>query len=186
MSHSVTVDTFIDLAASIAAADNAEAALSAIGEACLSRIGDPDASSRPGALKPGEAERTNCGFFLVLPDGERMMLLGEHGWPDEQHRLVASTDNGRPGWTVRNGQPCVCPNTDEDPIFTQIFKTARMGSTIYAPLIWKGETLGLINFASQTRWTYGEADLPLVAALGHLAATAWMAHGGPEFLAAQA
>jgi len=182
MTHRLTVEILGETAATVAAAADAEAALSAIGHAGLSRIGDPDAASRPGALKPGEVARMIFGFFLVLPGRERMMLFAEHGWPAEQHRLVASTDNGRPGWTVQNGRPCVCPNTDEDALFTQILKTARMGSTIYAPLVWKGETLGLINFASQARHTYDEADLPVVEALGHMAAAAWMAHDGPGLL----
>jgi len=183
MPHRLTVEILGETAAAITRASDAEAALSAIGQAGLSRIGDPDAAHRPGALKPGEVDQRNFGFFLVLPGRERMMLFAEHGWPAEQHRLVASTDNGRPGWTVQNGRPCVCPNTDEDPIFTQILKTARMGSTIYAPLMWRGAVLGLINFASQARHTYAEADLPVVEALGHMAASAWIAHGGPELLA---
>ena len=182
MTHRVTTDILAETVAAISRAEDAEAALRAVGEAGLTRIGDPDAASKPGGLKPGEVERTITAFFLILPGREKMVLLGEQGWPEEQHRMIASTDNGRPGWVVATGKSCVCVNTDEDGLFTQILKTARMGSTIYAPLLWKGETLGLINFASQARYTYAESDLPIVETLGLMAATAWMAHGGPDFL----
>lgn len=178
MTHNLTVEGLLQTAAAIAQAPDAEAALLAVGHAGLSRIGAPC----DGARATSETSRRIFHFFLVLPGARQMMLFAEYGWPVEQHRLVTSIDNGRPGWTVRQGRSCVCPNTSEDAVFTQILKTERMGSTIYAPLLWRGKTLGLISFAAQPPYTYQEADLPSVEGLGLMAAAALVAHGGPTLL----
>jgi GAF domain-containing protein len=165
------------------AAGDAEAALALIGHAAIAALGDKAAGSRPGALKPGETERTIFGFLLVKPKRDGLMLFAEHGWPAEQHRASIAIDNGRPGWVVAHGKAAALPNTDEDAIFTQILSSARMGSTIYAPLIWRGETIGLITLASQARYTYSAAEIPALEALAGIAALAWVAHGGPALLA---
>ena len=159
--------------------------LSIIAKAAIETLGDKDAAKRPGGLKTGEVDRTIAGYFLVLGDAREMLLLSELGWPPDQHRLRIAIDEGRPGWVVGNAKPLVIPNTDKDGVFTQIISSARMGSSLYAPLIAGEEVLGLITVASQARYTYDARDLELLVVAARYAAGMWMALDGPAFLARQ-
>lgn len=59
-----------------------------------------------------------------------------------------------------------------------------MGSTIFAPLFWKGAFLGQLIMAAQARYTMRDEDLLILVACSRIAAAAWVAHGGPAWLAA--
>ena len=165
-----------------AAMKDPELALKEIATAACEGLGDKQAHLAEGALKPGEKQVSISGYFFVRRRREDMILIAEVGWPPDQHRLVIGVDEGRPGWVVRNAQPLVLPNTDEDRTFTQIISSARMGSSLYAPLRWQGETLGLITVASQARRTYGEIDLALLGLVANHVAALWVALGGPDTL----
>ncbi len=167
------------------AADNApdaESALRHLTAATREILGDKDAPLRPGGLKPGEHQFTVSGVFLITPDGAHNLLVAEHGFPPEQHRLRIPVDLAHPGWVVKHQQPLLLANTDDDPGFRQILKTARMGSALYGPMFWRGRMLGQLVTASQARHTYGPADLEILVSFAHVAAAVYMAHGGPEFL----
>lgn len=171
------------------AADNApdvESALRHLTAATRALLGDKEAHLRPGGLKPGEQQFTVSGIFLIAPDGEHNLLVAEHGFPPEQHRLRIPVDLAHPGWVVEHQQPLVLANTDDDPGFRQILKTARMGSALYGPMFWRGRMLGQLVTASQARHTYSPADLDILVCFAHVAAAVYMAHGGPEFLRAVA
>ena len=43
------------------------------------------------------------------------------------------------------GEPVVLPNTDEDHLFRQILSTARVGSTLYLPVVWSDEVIGMFG-----------------------------------------
>ena len=112
-----------------------------------------------------------------------MILVGETEFPAEQHRLVIAIDEGRPGWVVSNMTPAIIPNTDTSHGFTQILSSARMGSAVFAPLIWSNQCLGVLVVASQARNTYREVDLSLLVQYANLASAVWVAKGGPTYLA---
>jgi GAF domain len=69
--------------------------------------------------------------------------------------------------------------------FRQYLKTSRMGSAIYAPLIWHERVIGLLIMAAQARWTFGPQDLAVLTAIAPAAAAAWIANGGDAWLAAE-
>lgn len=163
-------------------APDPETALALIARLACEILGDRSAASRPRALKPGEKDFTIAGYFIVRPGRRDMMLFAEIGWPADQHRLVIDIDEGRPGSVVGGGRALVLPNTDEDGTFTQILSSARMGSSLYAPLWWQGETMGLITVASQARYTYSGADLPLLELIAAHAACLWVALDGRRFV----
>ena len=164
------------------AADGPEVALQQITALGPLVLGDKDARLHPGALKPGERQFTVSGAFLVTPDGKENLLLAEVGFPPEQHRLRIDIDLGHPGGVVRSRQLLLLANTDLDPEFKQILKTARMGSALYAPMIWKGRLLGQLVVASQARNTYAQRDLDALVAFTEVATALWLAHAGPGFL----
>lgn len=163
-------------------APDVESALSCLTAATAALLGDRDAHRRPGGLRPGERQFTVSGVFLLSPDGRHNLLVAEHGFPADQHRLRIPADLAHPGWVVRHRRPLLLANTDEDPDFKQILKTARMGSALYAPMTWRGELLGQLVTASQARHTYAQPDLDAILAFAHVATAVYVAHGGPGFL----
>jgi hypothetical protein len=145
-------------------------------------LGDRDAHLRPGALKAGERQFTVCGAFIVTPDAKDNLLIAEHGFPPEQHRLRVDIALGHPGWVVKHRRPRLLANTDEHADFTQILKTSRMGSAMFAPMVWRGELVGQLVLASQARNTYDEHDLGVLITLAEVATALWQAHDGRAFL----
>ena len=183
-----------DLQRALAMIDTAgEAALNAAGpeeaihvlaRAYYDLLGDREAHLKPNALKPGERQYFISGAFFVTPDKRYHMLVGNVGFPPEQQRLMVPIDGGHPGWVYANRSKLILKNTDEHGAFRQYLKTSRMGSTIFAPVIWKGEFLGQIVMAAQARYTMRDDDLAVLVACSRVAAGAWVAHGGPAWLAA--
>jgi len=183
---SLTDDPWGEVArAAQAAADaaDAEAALREIVHAALRITGDGSAHERPGSLKPGERHFMISGIFMVSPDKTSHLLIADWGFPKDQHRLTIPLDTAHPGWVWKNQQPLILENTDDHSDFKQILKTARMGSALYAPMIWQGDFIGHLIAAAQARNTYAPRDLVRLEALAALAAAAYMANDGPRHLA---
>ena len=146
-------------------------------------LGDPDAPTKPGALKPGETQFVVSGMFIIAPKRDHMILHADHGFPASQRFARISTVDSRPGHTVQTAIPAVVPNTDIDPIFRQILSTGRVGCSMYVPMIWGGEVIGMFNTAAQARYMYDETDLRMQVLFANLAAATWMARGGPDHIA---
>jgi GAF domain-containing protein len=160
-----------------------EEALREITRRCPGLLGDRDAHLREGALKAGERQFSVCGAFMLTPDGKQNLLVADVGFPAEQHRLRIDAGLGHPGWVVQHRRPLLLANTDLDPNFRQILKTSRMGSALYAPMIWKEQFVGQIVLASQARGTYAQADLDILVTFAGVATALWRAHDGPAWLA---
>ena len=167
-----------------AAADavEAEAAVREMVHCALRVTGDGQAHERPGALKPSERHFHVGAVFMVSPDATSHFLIAEWGFPAEQHRLYYPLDTGHPGWVWKNERALILENTDDHAAFKQILKSARMGSAIYAPLIWQGKFFGHMICAAQARNTYGPADLVRLQILAAGAASLYMAKDGPTML----
>lgn len=163
-------------------APNAEAAIHALMQPCYAGFGDRDAYLKPGALRPGEQNIYVAGAFLVTPDERYHMLVGGIGFPPEQQRLLVPIDGGHPGMVYASQKKLILKNTDEHADFRQYLKTARMGSTIFAPLIWKGKFIGQIIMASQARNGLRDQDLAGLVAVSRIATAVWVAQGGPEWM----
>ena len=146
-------------------------------------LGDARAHERPGALKPGERQFTVSGFFMLTPDGTGNILIAERGFPPEQHRLLIPATLGHPGQVVREQRGLLLENTDDHVDFEQILNTARMGSAMYSPLIWKGRYFGQLITASQARHTYCRRDHRIHLVLALAATPLFLMHDGPEFVA---
>ena len=183
--HALRAEALARLAEATQAANSApdvESALRDRTAATQEVLGDKEAHLRPGGLRVGERQFTNAGIFLIIPDRQHHLLVAEHGFPPEQHRLRIPFDLGHPGWVAQHQRPLVLTNTDEVPDFRQILKTARMGSALFGPMFWQGQMLGQLLTAAQARHTYGPIDLDLSMGFAHVAAAVYMAHGGPAWL----
>jgi hypothetical protein len=159
-----------------------EEALRELTSVCPVLLGDKAAHLRPGGLRAGERQFSISGAFMLTPDRRHNLLVAEVGFPPEQHRLRIDADLAHPGWVVKHRRPLILANTDLDADFKQILKTARMGSALYAPMIWKGDLLGQLVCASQARNTYEQADLDVLVVFAAVGAALWIAHGGPSFI----
>jgi hypothetical protein len=176
------VAAITDAGAAAVAAPGPEEAIAAIVAAYYPLLGDREAHLKPGALKAGERQYMVAGAFMVTPDKRHHMLVGNVGFPPEQRRLMVPIDGGHPGWVYANRSKLILKNTDDHGEFRQYLKTSRMGSTVFAPLIWKGEFLGQIIMAAQARHTMRDQDLAALVAFSGLACAVWVAQGGPAWL----
>ena len=165
-------------------AEGPEEAMRVLAQACWDTLGDREAHLRPGALRDGEKQFFVAGVFIVTPDERYHMLVGNVGFPKEQERLLVPIDGGHPGQVYATRSKLLLKNTDDHATFKQYLKTARMGSTIFGPMIFRDRFHGQLIMAAQARHTMDEEDLASIVALSRIAVGAWIAHGGPAWLAA--
>ncbi len=183
--HALRAEALATLAEATRAANGApdvESALGHLTAATQGVLGNKEAHLRPGGLRAGERQCVVSGIFLITPNRQHNLLVAEHGFPPEQHRLRIPLDLGHPGWVVQHQRPLVLANTDEAPDFRQILKTSHMGSTLYGPMFWRGKMFGQVVTAAQARNTYSSIDLDLFMGFAHVAAAVYIAHGGPAWL----
>jgi hypothetical protein len=149
------------------------------------RLGNRQAHLLPGALEPGQQQFFVAGAFFVTPDRLHQMLVGNIGFPPEQRRLLIPIDGGHPGRIIASAAPLLLRDTRQHQEFKQYLKTARMGSAIYAPLIWEGAARGLIIMAAQAGGTMGEDDLATLVTTAPAVTAGWLRTGGPDWLATE-
>lgn len=164
------------------AAAGPEDALWAITRSLPELLGDRESHLQPGNLKEGEKQQFACGCFVVTPDRRSNFLVAPVNFGPAQRHMKIDIELGHPGHVVKTKQPMLLANTDTHRSFVKILETFRAGSAVFAPLMWRGEALGVIICASQARNTFSETDLEVHVAFSHLAATQWMAQHGPEYL----
>jgi hypothetical protein len=152
--------------------------LSLFTDAAFDLLGDRLAHQQAGALKPGEQQFFVAGFFMLMPSAAEHLLVSERGFPPEQHRLRIPLELGHPGWVFTHQVPLLLANTDEHGDFKQILKTARMGSAMYVPMLWRGKFLGQMIMAAQARHTFAQADLQILRAMAGTATATFVAAGG--------
>ena len=165
-------------------ADDVEGALNALASVAHATLGDRSAAGRPGALLEGERDYRVAGCFMITPDWQYNMLVGNVGFPAEQRRLMIPIAWNHPGWVVENEQPLLLENTDDHGTFRQFLSSSRMGSSIYAPMVTSEGMVGQIVAAAQARWTYTREDLDRLIVLGRIGAQIWRARFGANWLAA--
>jgi hypothetical protein len=165
------------------AAEDPEEAVHALARGCCDTLGDRDAHTQPGSLKPGERQFFVAGAFFVTPDKRFHLLVGNCNFPPEQQRLMVPIDGGHLGWVYSNKRKLLLENTDEHGEFRQYLKTSRVGSAMYAPMFWQGAFIGQMLMAAQARRSLREDDLSVLVACCSIATGAWVAKGGPDWLA---
>lgn len=153
--------------------------------ALFPHLGDRQAHLRDGALLEGQHQFFVCGGFFATPDGRHQMLVGNTGFPPDQRRLLIPIDGGHPGVVLATGKPLLLENTREHQAFRQYLRTARMGSAIYAPLIWDGAARGLVIMAAQAAWTMRAEDLAALVEVAPAVRDGWLRTGGPDWFAAE-
>jgi len=164
-------------------ANDLESALSALTRLAYDGVGDHDAGTIPGRLKPGERDYRVSGVFLITPDRKYNMLVANQGFPPEQRRLCIPVEWNHPGEVVRTEAPILLENTDDHAQFRQFLKTSRMGSSLYHPIVGPYGMVGQIVVAAQARQTYNADDVSRMRLIAEAAALVWENCGGTEWLA---
>jgi len=145
-------------------------------------LGKPEALERPDALKPGETQFVVSGCFFIAPSRDHMILFATNGPFEAQRHARISVTDSRPGNTVQTKTAAVVPNTDEDAIFRQILSSGRVGCSVYVPVMWRSEVIGMFNTAAQARYFYDETDMKIQKLFANAAAASWMGLGGPALV----
>jgi len=118
--HALRAEALATLAEATRAANDVpdvESALGHLTAATQGVLGNKEAHLRPGGLRAGERQFVVSGIFLITPHRQHNLLVAEHGFPPEQHRLRIPLDLSHPGWVAQPQCPLVLANTDEAPDF---------------------------------------------------------------------
>ena len=183
--HHHTLDALSQAHAQALSAPDLESAWRELARFCVAHLGDPLAHTVPGAMAEGQTQYKISGCFVVTPDTQHHMLVGNVGFPAEQARLMIPIDGGHPGWVYTHRQDLLLGDTAQSTTaFKQYLKTSRMGSAMYCPMLSQQQFIGMFVMAAQAKHTLRESDLSVMRLLAQLAVALWHAHGGPSWLAA--
>lgn len=167
------------------AAEGPEEALWHVTRALPAMLGDPAAALAPNAFRevPPPFVSTAAAAFMRMPDGAHHLITAPVNFPAAQHHELVRITLGHPGEVAHTRRPLLLRDTALHPTFVKILQSFRAGSSMFAPLLWKGEYLGVVICANAARGTFSERDLLVLQAFAGLAAPVWMAQGGPAWLA---
>jgi GAF domain-containing protein len=168
-----------------AAATGPEEALATITRVVPALLGDHTAVLRPGAFRADPPPRiaSAAAVFLRTPDGGHHLIAAPVNFAPEQHHELVLMTLGHPGEVARTKRPLLLHDTALHASFVKILQSFRAGSSMFAPLLWRGEYLGVLICAHAARGTFGERDLVALQAFAGLGAALFVAQGGPAWLA---
>lgn len=167
------------------AAHDPEEALWCITRTIPALLGNPAAAEvrRDAFREDPPFVRAAATVFLKTPDGRHHLISAPVNFkPEQYHERVAIT-LGHPAEVARTKRPMLLHDTALHVSFVKILQSFRAGSSMFAPLLWRDEYLGVLICANAARGTYGERDLLALQAFATLGAALFMAQGGPAWLA---
>ncbi len=176
---------FARCATEAALAHGPEEALWSITRTVPALLGDASAALRPNAFRENPAPTIGCAatVFLRTPNGRHHLISAPVNFLPEQYHELVGIELGHPGEVARHHMSLLLKDTALHQGFVKILQSFRAGSSIFAPLLWQGQYLGVLICANAARGTYAERDLQALQGFAALAATAFMAQGGPAWLA---
>jgi hypothetical protein len=156
---------------------------------CITRnipalLGDPSAATRPGAFRdtgPLPAMSAAAAFMRTLDRRHHLITAPVNFLPEQHHELV-DIALGHPGEIAHSRRPLLLRDTSLHSSFVKILQSFKAGSTLFAPLLWKGDYLGVLICANAARGTFCERDLVIHQAFAHIAAACWIAQDGPAWM----
>jgi GAF domain-containing protein len=174
------------ITAEAATANGPEEALWCITRNVPALLGDPSAALRPGAFREaGPLAATSAAVaFMRTPNAKHHLITAPVNFLPEQHHELVDITLGHPGEIAHSRRPLLLRDTTLHSSFVKILQTFKAGSTLFAPLLWKGDYLGVLICANAARGTFSERDLVIHQTFANVAAACWMAHGGPAWMAA--
>jgi GAF domain-containing protein len=172
------------IAADACAATGPEEALWCFTRNIPALLGDASAAARPGAFRDtGPLAATSAAAaFMRTPDGRHHLITAPVNFLPEQHYELVNIELGHPGEIAHSRRPLLLRDTTLHTSFVKILQTFKAGSTLFAPLLWKGDYLGVLICANAARRTFSETDLMIHQTFSHVAAACWIAQGGPAWM----
>ena len=148
-------------------------------------LGDRTAALRPHAFRedPPPVPGLACTAFMRTACGRYHLITGSTGFPASQHHELVAIELGHPGEVARTRRPMLLHDTALHHSFVKILQAFRAGSSMFAPILWQGEYLGVLICANAARGTFGESDLQALIGAANILAPLWVAHGGPGWIA---
>lgn len=125
---------------------------------------------------------TACTAFLLTPDRRFHLITAPVNFLPEQYHEKVSIDLGHPAHVARTRHPLLLKNTAHHTSFVKILQTFRAGSSMFAPLLWAGDYLGVLIAASTRHESFREADLLGLRVMAAAATATFIAKGGPAWL----
>lgn len=165
-------------------AHSPEEALWAVTRTVPALLGNPAAALRPHAFRedPPPAIGSAATVFLRMPDGLHHLIAASVNFAPGQHHELVAIGLGHPGEVARTHRAMLLHDTALHISFVKILQSFRAGSSMFAPLLWQGEYLGVLICANAARGTFAERDLTALQAFANLGAALFVAHGGPAWL----
>jgi GAF domain len=187
VSSSTEIENILALSritADACAATGPEEALWCITRNIPALLGDASAASRPGAFRDAGplAATSAAAAFMRTPDGRHHLITAPVNFLPEQHHELVAIELGHPGEIAHGRRPLLLRDTTLHTSFVKILQTFKAGSSMFAPLLWKGDYLGVLICANAARGTFSESDLVMTQAFAHVAAACWIAQGGPAWM----
>ena len=178
---------FARIAAEAASAGGPEEALYAITRAIPAMLGDASAAGYPNAFRDNPPPQIGAAAvaFMKTADGLHHMITAPVNFAPEQYHELVDIRLGHPGEVAHTRQPMLLRDTTLHAGFVKILQSFRAGSSMFAPILWRGDYLGVLICANAARNTFGEADLIAHRGFASLAAALWIAQDGPGWMAAQ-
>ncbi len=173
------------VAADAAAAAGPEEALWCVTHTLPALLGNPAAALRPNAFRedPPPLVGSACAVFLRTPSGAHHMIAAPVNFAPAQYHELVAIGLGHPGEVARHRRPLLLHDTALHHSFLKILQSFRAGSSMFSPLLWRGDYLGVLITANAARGSFGEGDLLAQQAFAGLAAACFVAQGGPAWLA---
>jgi len=174
------------IAEDAAQSEGPEEALWHIARAAPAMLGDPGAALHPNAFRevPPPVVGSAATFFMRMPDGAHHLITAPVNFPKAQYHELVRITLGHPGEVAHTRRPLLLRDTALHPTFVKILQSFRAGSSMFAPLLWRGDYLGVLICANAARGSFRERDLVSLQAFAGLASAVWIAQGGPAWLAA--
>jgi signal transduction protein with GAF and PtsI domain len=171
---------FERLAGDAGIASGPEEALWTLTRALPSLMGDPPAVLR--SLPADTAPASACAAFMITPDKRHHLIAAPVNFAPEQYHEKVAIKLGHPGHVAETRRALLLRDTSHYASFVKILQTFRAGSAMQVPMLWKNDYLGVLICANSARNAFSEIDLRAMQAFAGLAASLWIAHGGPAWL----
>lgn len=126
--------------------------------------------------------QTACTAFMLTPDERFHLITAPVNFGPDQHHEKVAVDLGHPAHVAQTRLPLLLRDTRHHQSFVKILQTFRAGSAMFAPMLWGQDYLGVIICACAVPGTFSENDLVLHRSFAAVAASIWVARGGPEWM----
>lgn len=101
-------------------------------------------------------------IFLYNSDRSELYIAAHEGLYEEEMKMSLRADMGIPYIVAQKPAPLLIEDTDLDPRFKPITKTAKVSSAVYLPIVRDKEVFGVICLWGMEKKSYGKEEIQLL------------------------